>query len=115
MADLTKTRSDLVNRAATELGKLVSGQALETEDNATIDSLVDPLIEMLSADMVVTIDDSEAIDPRYFLPLARLLANEAAPSFGIPKSDQIEASDKMLLRRLTAAPATYETLRTTYF
>lgn len=115
MSDVTKTRVQLIERAATELGKLVSGQNLETEDYNTIDALLDPLIEQLSLDSVVTIDDANAIDPRYFLPLGRLLANEAAPSFGTPTNDNLKAADERTLRRLTAAKPTYETLKVDYF
>ena len=115
MADLTKTRTDLIRRAATELGKLVSGQTLEAEDSDTIDGLVDPLIRQLSMNAVVEIGDVEAIEPEYFLPLARLLANESAPSFGIPKSADIQAAEERMLRRLTATRPTFETLKVDYF
>lgn len=115
MADISKTRVQLVERAATELGKLVSGQNLETEDSTTIDDLVDPLLAQLSSDNVVGIDDDEAIDPVYFLPLARLLANEAGPSFGIPKSQDLKADDEALLRKLSSARPTFEKLKVDYF
>lgn len=114
MADLFKTRSDLVRRAATELGKLVSGQDLEAEDNDTIDALVDPLVQQLSIDGVVNVDP-DAIEPEYFLALARLLANESAPSFGTGKSEDVKLADEALLRKLTATKPTFETLRVKYF
>lgn len=115
MADIIKTRVQLVERAATELGRLVSGQNLETEDSDTIDTLVDPLLAQLSSDNVVSIDDDDAIDLIYFLPVARLLANEAGPSFGIPKSQDIKAADEALLRKLSSARPTLETLKVDYF
>lgn len=114
MADLTKSRVDLIRRAATELGKLVSGQDIEAEDNDTIDGLVDPLLRQLSFDGIITIDP-DAIESEYFLPLARLLANESAPSFGTPKSPDIQAMEERTLRRLTASKPTYETLKVSYF
>jgi hypothetical protein len=43
MTDITKTRVDLIERAATELGALTSGQALSDEDATTIGALLDPL------------------------------------------------------------------------
>ena len=53
MPDITKTRTDLIERAATELGVLPSGQPLADEDAATIGALVDPLLRQLSLDDVV--------------------------------------------------------------
>ena len=110
-----KTRADLARRAATELGKLVSGQDIEAEDQATIDDLIDPLVQQLSIDGVVTIGDTEEIELEYFLPLARLLANEAAQSFGIGKSGEVQAREEAVLRRLTSRKPTYETLKTNYY
>ncbi len=115
MVDITKTRIDLIERAATELGKLVAGQNIEDEDRETIDNLVDPLIQQLAIDGVVYVDDSEGIRVEYFLPLARLLANEAAPSFGQAKNPTVQASEESYLRRLTAMRPPYEPLRVDYF
>jgi hypothetical protein len=115
MVDITKTRNDLIERAAAELAVLVSGQSLSDEDRATIDNLVDPLIRQLSLDSVVDIGDTDAIESEYFLPLARLLANEAAPSFGQARSEDVKVVNEKLLRKLTATKPTYETLRATYY
>lgn len=115
MADVTKTREDLIARALTELGKLVAGQNVEEEDEQTVDDLVDPLLQQLSIDGVVYIGNPDAIEPEYFLPLARLLANEAGPSFGIPKNEDIKRLDETTLRRLTAGRPTYQPLVVDYF
>lgn len=115
MVEITKTRTQLIERAATELGALPSGQSLAVEDSNTIDNLVDPLIYQLSADGVVSIQDAEEIPAEYFIPLARLLANEAAPSFGQGTSADIKAVNEGLLRRMTATAPTGETLRAVYY
>jgi hypothetical protein len=115
MPDITKTRTDLIERAATELGVLPSGQPLTDEDSATIGALVDPLIRQLSLDGVADIADASAIAVEYFLPLARLLANEAAPSFGIPYSLDAKLENERQLRRLAATRPTREALRTIYY
>lgn len=115
MPDITKTRTDLIERAATELGVLPAGQPLSDEDSATIDALLDPLTRQLSLDCVVDIADTSAVPSEYFLPLARLLANEASPSFGITWSAETRMANEHQLRRLTAAGSTRETLKTTYF
>lgn len=115
MSDITKTRTDLIERAATELGVLPSGQPLSDEDAATIGALVDPLLRQLSLDDVVDVGDSHAIAAEYFLPLARLVANEAAPSFGIGYSLDAKLENERQLRRLAATRPTREPLRAVYF
>src|SRR5688572_18062259 len=115
MTDITKTHTDLIERAATELGVLPSGQPLSDEDAATIGALVDPLIRQLSLDGVVDVADSNAIAAEHFLPLARLVANEAAPSFGIAYSLDAKLENERQLRRLAATRPTREPLKSTYF
>lgn len=115
MVEITKTRTQLIERAATELGVLVSGQTLEDEDSDTIDNLVDPLTRQLSLDSVVDIADTDAVESEYFLPLARLLANEAAPSFGQQRSEDVKMANERLLRRLSATRSTGETLKALYY
>lgn len=115
MVDVTKTRTDLIERAATELGALTSGETLSDEDSATIGNLVDPLVLQLSFDGVVDVADTEAIPSEWFLPLAKLLANVAAPSFGQQESPDVKMMQERVLRKLTAAPATYEPLKAQYF
>lgn len=115
MADITKTRTDLIERAASELGVLPSGQPLSDEDAATIRALVDPLLRQLALDDVVDIGDADAIRLEFFLPLSRLLANEASPSFGIAYSLDAKRENERQLRRLAATRPTREPLKATYF
>ena len=115
MVDISKTREDLIYRAATEVGALASGQSLSAEDFATIDNLVDPLVQQLSFDGIVHVQDTDAIQPEHFLPVARLLANEAAISFGQAYSRDVKITNETQLLRLTAMRPTYETLENDYF
>lgn len=115
MADVTKTRTDLIERAATELGALTSGETLQQEDSDTIDNLVDPLILQLSLDGVVDIADDQQIPSGYFLPLAKLLANVAAPSFGQQENPAVKEMQERILRKLTATPPTFERQTAEYF
>jgi hypothetical protein len=115
MPDITRTRVDLIERAAAELGVLPSGQPLSDEDSATIGNLLEPLTRQLSLDGLTDVADVNAIEAEHFLPLARLLANEAAPSFGMPYSLDAKLEIERQLRRLTATRPTRETLKTTYF
>jgi hypothetical protein len=115
MSDITKTRADLIERAASELGVLPAGQPLSDEDAATLSALVDPLLQQLSLDDVAEIADSDAVPVEFFLPLARLLANEASPSFGIAYSLDAKLENERQLRRLTAARPTRERQKATYY
>jgi hypothetical protein len=115
MVDISKTREDLIFRAATEVGALASGQSLSAEDYDTIDNLVDPLCQQLSFDGVAHVQDTNAIQLEHFIPLARLLANEAAISFGQAYSRDVKISNETILLRLTAMRPTYETLENDYF
>ena len=107
MVDITKTRDQLIDRAAVNLGLVQPGEALSSEDHDTLDNLVDPILSQLQADNIVYIDDSEAIDVSIFLPLAAVLANYAGPSFGEPINDGALARDQMTLKRISSTRPTY--------
>lgn len=115
MVDVVKTRTDLIERAATELGALTSMQSLADEDRDTIDGYIDPLIQQLATDGVVYIGDTEQIPVEYFLPLAMLLGNAAAISFGQAYSGDLQRAQEMYLRRLTATKPTYQVMKAEYF
>lgn len=115
MVDITKTRSQLKERAAKDLGIIEPGETLSTEDDDTFDGLVDPLIAQLAADNIVTIQDSEAIEVALFLPLARLLANIAGPDFGSPVNKDAKLEDEAELKRLVSTLPTYEPMIGNYF
>jgi hypothetical protein len=115
MPDLSKTRTQLIERAAKDLGIIEPGETLSSEDSDTFDGLVDPLIAQLSADGIVTIQDDEAIENEYFLPLARLLANVAGPDFGSPINEQAKAVDEQILRRLASTRPSYAPAQGEYF
>ena len=115
MSEITKTRTDLIERAASELGVLPSGQPLSDEDAATLGALVDPLLQQLALDEVAEVADSDAVPAEFFLPLARLLANEASPSFGVAYSLDAKLENERQLRRLTATRPTRERQKATYY
>lgn len=79
-----RTRADLVYRAAKYLGKVVAGQALESEDYEAIDNEIDSLIANLNARGITFIPDDESISDEGFLPLARVLAAAVCTDFAVP-------------------------------
>lgn len=115
MVDLTKTRAQLIERAGIALGLVQPGEALSSEDYDTLDNLVDPVVAQLSADSIVYIGDTDAIDVEIFLPLASLIANMAGPSFGSPLNDAAEERDKSTLRRINSTRPNFTPAQAEYF
>lgn len=112
---MPKTSEELKTEALSILTGMDPNQEPEVEELTAVGKYLDPLIEQLAADGVCVVQDIEAIPDSWFLPLARLLANVAGPRFGSPMNEDAKLIDERALRRLTAAPPTYETLRVEYF
>ena len=109
----TKTQRELVDQALANLGVLTPGQTATADDVATVDAYVGPLIEDLSVREIVTIQDTEEIEERYFLHLAVLLADACKYEFGGGAFDVVTAEQR--LRRMGRAGPTYEVQTTEYF
>jgi hypothetical protein len=110
MADLTKTRRQLIDQALYNLHVLEIGQSPSSEDVAKVDNLVDATIAELNGKEIIYIDDvgdagpsGGAIDPAVFLALADYLAWKAGPSFAL-------ASDPALTTLAKLAESTLETI-----
>jgi hypothetical protein len=86
-----KTRTELVNQALYNLGVLTIGQSAGAEEFNLVDGLVDPMIEDLIARDIVFIEDVDAIEEKYFLHLAHLLAGHAASLFGMQNDQAVAA------------------------
>lgn len=115
MADVVKTRAQVIERAGIDLGLVQPGEDLSPEDYNTLDNLYDPLIEQLSADRITSILDASEIKVAVFMPVASLLANMAGPSFGSPINDQAMIRDQNTLRRIEATDPTYQPQQGHYF
>jgi len=119
----TRTRRDLVTHALGDLGILAAGQDPEAEDFDTVDEHVEPTIAMLTArDLpgIPDIDDIDEIPLEVFLPLAILLADQAASHFGLVGVPAPPGVDPVLeaetrLREVGYTRPTYEPLRTEWF
>lgn len=109
----TKTRRELVDQALKDLGVLPAGHTPSAEDVETVDGYVDTVLEQLSEDSVVYVQDDEAIEASIFLPLAKCLADACRDEFGVPAFDVEGAKTK--LRRLTASKTTRQPVKSEYF
>lgn len=79
----TKTRTQLVNRAAQRIGVLPAGQTLSAEDGLLIDEQIDAMCSELAARGVVGIADPTVFEEAFFLPLADILGYWVAADFGV--------------------------------
>lgn len=111
----TKTLQQLETEAFAILTGMDPNSSPAAEDLAVIDTYVDPLLSQLAADEIVYIAAPNEIPNEYFLPLVRLLANVCGPRFGSPMNEDAKLADERVLRRLSAAQATYEPLQAQYF
>lgn len=111
----TKTRDELVDDALRKLMVVGAGQSPDAEDQELVDGKVDPLIDQLSADLIVQITDDDAIPGEFFDPVSSLLANLCAPDFGKTFSPDVQAFYEQRLRRTQMVQPTYQALETDHF
>lgn len=104
----TKTREELVDEAAQNIGIVSNGMSLSAEDSARIDAKIDPLIARLSSDGICNVDDDDAIPSAWFAAIGRILANICGPAYGSPINREAMLADERELRRTTAVRPSYE-------
>jgi hypothetical protein len=113
MTATTKTRRDLVGQALANLGVLAAGQTPADEDFEAVDAQVDPTLDTLNGREIVTVGDADEIPSEWFTPLAIILANDCAKSFGLPRTTVEDA--EAALREMTRGRPTGEPLIADYF
>lgn len=118
---LTKTRNELVIQALRNLGIPGAGQTPDTEDFEAMDDHVDGALVRLSLRDIVTVTDDDAIPVEWFDPIAVIVADDAAPEFGlaglpsVPSNPNPVQSAENMLRELTRGKPTGEPQQTEYF
>lgn len=108
----TYTRKQLVERALRVLKVTEANEAPNAEDYATVDELVDAVLDQLNEREIVHVQDDDAIEPAIFLPLAECLADACTKDFG-GVVDVAAAEQK--LREIIATTPTYEVQKVEYF
>jgi hypothetical protein len=88
---MAKSREDLVYRALYNLGVLPVGQTPGAEEYNSVNALVDPMLEDLTARDVWFERDVDAIEERSFLHLGDILAGRAASVFGMQNDPALAA------------------------
>jgi hypothetical protein len=111
-----KTRADLIAATLTLLNAIGAGQTPEAEDFDTIDALVDGKVRELNKQDIIFFSDTTQFEDEYVDPLATVLADMAAPSFGQPRNPS--SRDDAISRMQAMKPSTYvegTTLDVDYF
>lgn len=102
MAEQFRTREQLVDEALTNLfADGGSGQTPAAEDQATVDRKVDGLLAELRTRDICNVVNDQQIPAEWFAPLADLLANECAMSFGAQKSASLREDAFSRLKEMT--------------
>jgi hypothetical protein len=111
---LSHSSEQLINKAASILGKFVPGEALGAVEHDTIDGCINDVLAELGK--IVAITDRNDIPNLYFETVARILAIYAASEFSNTPLD-LDAiyGHEQRLRYLIAQSPTYETLVVNYF
>ena len=119
MAEQYKTRQQFVNQVGSNLGLTPEGAALSAGDYDKIDNLVDPAFALLSATNVYGVNDADEIEVAAFLPLAIVVANHLADTYGLDSDQaaklQARANNAKIELKTIAAPArSRRTLKTPF-
>lgn len=112
---MSRTRTELKVKALDKLGVSQAGQDPSAEDVAVIEGYVDPVLDMLAREKVVYVNDRNAIDNEFFLPIATILANAAANDFGGAYDEGVDEREKRKLRILQPRPGGYPVQQVDYF
>ena len=103
----TKTKQELVERALQILVVLGAGQTPSAEDSQAMGDIVRPLLDRLNASDDLAIASEDLIDTTVFEPLAGLLANAGAPTFGGTFDQSVEDAYIAQIKRVTRGRPTY--------
>jgi hypothetical protein len=119
MADAYKTRNQLIDRIAENLGVLVEGLALDAGDASKIDNLVDPSLALLAAREIYYVSNDEQIEVAAFLPLAVWIANQLVETYGIASDQAAILQAKAMaaegdLKQISAPRRSRRTLKTPF-
>lgn len=103
-----KSRADLIRAAIGMLYEAFPGEQATDDDIATVGGLIDGKFAELARRQVFYVQDADAIDDEVFLPLARIIANAAAPFYHLPFSPDVDAREEWRLRNIDRRPDHYD-------
>jgi hypothetical protein len=110
----TYTSEQVINKAASDLGKLVPGEALGSVEHDIISGRLDNVLDEISK--IIAIGDRDEIPAIAFESIAVLTAMFAASEFSnTPVNEDAVERVEARLRYLVAQTPTYEPLAPNYF
>lgn len=112
---MSKTRTQLANRALEKLLLVGSGESPASEDTAKADGVIDSFAAFISGTGLYTISDLAAIEDDAFEWLALYLAYLIAPDFGLPQNDAMRQMAEYNITLLTSTDPTREPVTVDYF
>jgi hypothetical protein len=112
---LTYTSEQVINSAAADLGKWVSGEALGAVEHDTLSDALDAALAEVGK--IIALNDRDEIPAFAFQCIASMTAAFAAAAFSNVQVDYptMIAPLEQRLRYLVAQSPTYEILRSYYF
>lgn len=115
----TYSKSDLATRILRDAGLIGAEETPSAADLEFAEETLSAEIDAMSATGIVIWNGSdESIPSGYLTPLSRRIVLAISPAFGLASAAEVEvAIDRVerTLRKLSAVPATNETIKNDYF
>lgn len=109
------TQADLVRRALQLLGAFAAGQEPSAEDVEAVEGYVPSKLDELRRRGIIYVPDVEDIDNAAVHWLAMLVAQDAAPEFGVGMDATAISLAEQRLRSIGAGRPTYARMQGVYF
>lgn len=126
---MSKTTQELVYEVLGMMGRNYVGEAPSNEDYQTVAAVIRPVVDALASDpeCAVLIEDIDAIEERFFLSLASLVAVAVAPKIGedsarstcvntgVATLEELRVREMVRLRRTARRRPTFKAHEGQYF
>ena len=111
------TRTDLKQMVGEEATIVAAGETLSAEDNDYLNRRIDAKLAFLLEEGLIPFDVEGTYPQAYMLPLARVIASEVAPGYGmdVAQAEALEQKGMRALRRLKAKPYFGTPTKATYY
>jgi hypothetical protein len=107
---MARTQTDLIARALGMLGVIQVGNDPYPEDAELVKGYIAGKFEELARRQILYVQNFDAIDDEYFLPLAKIIANAVGPEFGQAFSQDTDDREEYRLRDINRGRATHPTV-----
>jgi len=105
-----RTRQQLIVATLDLLNVTQAGQDPEPEDVTKVDELIDGQLSELNTLRIINFTNRKEFDDQFIDPLATVMANAAAPSFGQPRNPDSLREARNRLREMRNSSWTADTV-----